>query len=56
MTNRFYGPHLELVDRYEISIYQLAIDLYLFTIFVLCSTTDTTFIGIDYMSKTVGFV
>ena len=42
------GRHHELVNRYEISIYQMVIDLFPLRRFRLSSFTEKIFSGTDY--------
>jgi hypothetical protein len=47
MASKFYGRHHELVDRYEISIYQMIIDLFPFKRYINSSMSDNPFIKSD---------
>jgi len=42
----FYGRHDNLIDRYEISLSQMILDLYFLRKYFLSSITATTFTGL----------
>ena len=46
--HKFYGHHQELVDRYEISIYQMEMNLFYFMYIFSSSVSENTFTGYDY--------
>ena len=43
-----YGRYHELIDSYEVSNSQIAMDIFPFTYFFLSFITDKTFTGLDY--------
>ena len=51
---KLYSCHHKLVDRYEISISQIAIGLFPFTYILLSSITYKNFTGLAYVSNTTG--
>ena len=54
LLEKFYGCHHEPVDRHEILISQIAMDLFSLVNIYFSSITDKTFTGPDYMCNMVG--